>query len=275
MPTNPAESYEQYFVPALFRPCAERLVEFAQPRPGDRVLDVACGTAIVARTAAPLVAPTGSVAALDINPHMLAVARAAADEQGAAIVFHEGDAAALPFEDGWFDLVTCQHAFQFFPDQAAVAREIARVLTPGGRVAIATWKGLDRHPFYRELDTVMLRRFAISGIGQIFSYGDPAVLQKLLVSAGFENVTTHAMAITSTFPDAEAFLAMEIDIDVAAIPSMQQLSESERAAITAEIRDEVGPALQRYVRDGAVVMPFEAEFAAGQLVRTAPRANTL
>lgn len=275
MATNPAESYERYFVPALFGPCATRLVELIQPRPGERVLDLACGTGIVARQVASRVAPNGTVSALDVNPHMLTVARAAAEAEGAKIAFLEGNAENLPFDDGAFDLVTCQHAFQFFPNPDAVAREIARVLAPGGRVAVATWQGLDRHPFYQQLDAVMLRRFGISGIGQIFSFGDADALRKLLAGAGLENVAVQPMAITSTFPDASAFLAMEIDIDVAAVPSMQQLSDGERATITAELRDEIGPALQAYVSNGAVEMPFEAQLATGQRVRELAGANTL
>ncbi|MEX0783577.1 MAG: methyltransferase domain-containing protein [Dehalococcoidia bacterium] len=275
MATNPAESYERYFVPALFAPCAARLVELVQPRPGDRVLDLACGTGIVARQVVPRVTPGGTVSALDINPLMLEVARAAAQSEGAAIEFHEGNAEQLPFDDGAFELVTCQHAFQFFPDQLAVAREITRVLAPGGRVAIATWQGLDQHPFYERLHAAMTRRFGISGVGQIFSLGDADRLRSLLSSAGIEGAAVRPMSITSTFPDAAAFLAMEIDIDVAAVPSMQRISEGERAAITAELREEMEPALQVYVRDGAVTLPFEAQLTTGQRVREPAGAKSL
>jgi SAM-dependent methyltransferase len=267
MATNPAESYERYFVPALFEPCATRLVELTRPRPGERVLDLACGTGIVARRVAPIVAPGSAVTALDINPLMLEVARSAAAAEGATIDFREGNAEQLPFDDHSFDLVTCQHAFQFFPDPAAVAREIARVLVPGGRVAIATWQGLDEHPFYKQLDVAMTRRFGISGVGQIFSFGDADRLRSLLSSASIEDGAVQPMSIVSTFPDAAAFLAMEIDIDVAAVPSMQQISESERSAITAELREEMEPALRSYVRDGVVTMPFKAQLATGRRVR--------
>jgi ubiquinone/menaquinone biosynthesis C-methylase UbiE len=267
MTTNPAESYERYFVPALFAPCAIRLVDLTQPRPGEDVLDLACGTGIVARQMARAVSPGGSITAVDINPLMLDVARTVAASEGASIDFREGDAAHLPFDDQSFDLVTCQHAFQFFSDPGAVAREVARVLAPGGRVAIATWQGLDQHPFYERLDAAMMRRFGISGVGQIFSFGEADTLRSLLSSAGLEDGTVEPVSIVSTFPDAAAFLAMEIDIDVAAVPSMQQISEGERAAITAELREEMEPALRPYVADGVVTMPFAAQLAIGRRVR--------
>jgi len=100
------------------------------------VLDVACGTGIVARQAAPLVGADGQVVALDMNPAMLAVARALPAPSGATIHWREGDAMDLPFEDGAFDVVLCQHGLQFVPDRARAVREMRRVLAPGGRALV-------------------------------------------------------------------------------------------------------------------------------------------
>ncbi len=116
---NPAQAYESYFVPALFVPWTAVLLEHAAPRPGERVLDVACGTGVVARNAAPLVGSEGKVAALDISPAMLDVARSLPAPAGARIDWHEGSALALPFPSEAFDLVLCQQGLQFFPDRAA------------------------------------------------------------------------------------------------------------------------------------------------------------
>lgn len=265
--TNPAESYERYFVGPLFAPCAARLVELVAPKPGERVLDLACGTGIVARHVARRVGPTGAVTALDINPHMLAVAREAAAKEGARIDFYEGKAEALPFPDNSFDLVTCQHAFQFFEGRTTAAAEIRRILAPGGRAAIATWQGLSQHPFYAQIDRLMLERFGISGVGQIFSFGDAAELESLLSGAGLQGVTVEPMSIRSAFPNPDQFLAIEIDIDVAAVPSMQQMTPTERLAVVAELQTELAPSLQRYIHDGEVRMEFHAQLATGQRVR--------
>jgi ubiquinone/menaquinone biosynthesis C-methylase UbiE len=115
-PRNPAETYEQYFVPAMFIPWATILLRYASPQPGERVLDVACGTGIVARLAAPLVGSNGQVVALDINSAMLAVARTLPAPSGATIHWQEGNAMALPSPDDAFDVVLCQHGLQFVPD---------------------------------------------------------------------------------------------------------------------------------------------------------------
>ena len=113
------ELYQRYLVPAITAVWAADLVDQAAPRPGERILDVACGTGVVARAAAERVGGTGRVAALDINPGMLAVARSLPAAPGPAIAWHEGSVLALPFPDAAFDVVLCQIGLQFFPDRSA------------------------------------------------------------------------------------------------------------------------------------------------------------
>src|SRR3954468_24179080 len=146
--TDPANIYEERFVPAMFALLAQLVLATIGMQPGTRVLDVACGSGIVARTAAPLVGSSGQVAGLDANPAMLAVARQAAAADGLNIEWRVGNAQSLPFADRSFDLVLCQHGLQFFPDRLAALTEMHRVLAPGGRVAIVTWRGLDQHPLF-------------------------------------------------------------------------------------------------------------------------------
>ena len=119
-----AEAYERYAVASWSGPLAARLVALAAPREGERVLDVACGTGIVARLA---VGAGGSVAGVDLNEGMLAVAR----EQAPAIDWRQGDVEALPVADGAFDLVACQQGLQFFGHRAAALAEMRRALAPG------------------------------------------------------------------------------------------------------------------------------------------------
>jgi SAM-dependent methyltransferase len=126
-PTNPADTYESYFVPAKFGPCAQILLGQAKPQPGEHVLDVACGTGVVARMVAPWVGPTGRVVGLDINAAMLATARSQSTEIQPPIEFREGSALAMTLPDASFDLVVCQQGLQFFPDQSCgCARDATR-----------------------------------------------------------------------------------------------------------------------------------------------------
>jgi ubiquinone/menaquinone biosynthesis C-methylase UbiE len=149
---NPAETYESYMVPVLFAPSAERLIELARLRAGERVLDVGCGTGIVARRAAPRVGTDGRVTGLDLSPGMLAVARSVALRERLSIDWREGRAEGLPFADGEFDVVLCQYALMFFVNPLVALNEMRRVLADGGRAVIAVWQSLDAHAFYQLLD---------------------------------------------------------------------------------------------------------------------------
>jgi ubiquinone/menaquinone biosynthesis C-methylase UbiE len=259
--SNPAETYESYMVPTLFAPWASCLVRSAKPQPGERVLDVGCGTGIVARYVAPLAGPNGEVVGLDLNPNMLAVARATAEQERLAIDWQEGRAEALPFPDGRFDLVLCQFALMFFADRRAALGEMHRVLTDGGRVGLSVWQGLDRHPFYRALHEAIERRLGISGVREIFALGDADGLRTLLKDAGFRNVAVEPVSITARFPNPAGFLAGEIDVDTAAIPSMQHLDARGRRQITAAIRGDLAGPLREATEGGHVVIPFHAHVA--------------
>ncbi|WP_456822246.1 class I SAM-dependent methyltransferase [Bradyrhizobium sp. USDA 4502] len=130
---NAAETYEDALVPAVFAPWAPLVVALADPRAGERVLDVACGTGVVARLAAQRVGPAGSVTGLDLNPGMLAVAAsiaAARPTTSAPITWQEASATNMPLPAGTFDVVYCQLGLQFFPDRPRrTARDVSRAGT--------------------------------------------------------------------------------------------------------------------------------------------------
>ena len=129
-------------------PAAAQLVEAVAPDPAERVLDLACGTGVVARLAAPHVGVTGHVTGLDLNAGMLAVARALPPPSGASITWIEGNAMAIDLPDVSFDVIVCQQGFQFFPDQPAALREMHRVLVPGGQVLLLDHIGSSWQPLY-------------------------------------------------------------------------------------------------------------------------------
>src|SRR6516165_4091705 len=108
------ENYDRYLVPTIFGPWAADLVALAAPQPGERILDVACGTGAVARQAARWIGADGSVTGLDLNAGMLNIARAH-DQQG-TVKWREGSAQAMPFTEASFTLVLCQQGMQYFPD---------------------------------------------------------------------------------------------------------------------------------------------------------------
>jgi len=139
-----AELYQRHLVPGITSKWAEDLVHRAQLRPDEEVLDVACGTGVVARLAAKKMA-SGHVTGLDLNPGMLAVARGVVSE-GASVNWREGSALDLPFPSGRFDAVLCQLGLQFFPDQPKALREMRRVMRVPGRVALSVYSPIERTP---------------------------------------------------------------------------------------------------------------------------------
>lgn len=247
-PSTAAETYEQYYVPALFLPCAKILLQYAAPQPGERVLDVACGTGIVARLAASVVGANGQVVGLDVNPAMLAVARAHAAPSATTIRWQEGNAMALPFPDGVFDVVLCQHGLQFVPDRGASVREMRRVLVPGGRALAIVFQTLTRHPIYEALIESLARHLSVpvSALSIPFALCDADKLRTLFTVAGFEKVEILPESITVRFPEPERFIPLVVISSAWGLPAFTQLDASAQAALLESVRSEVEPTLRRY-----------------------------
>src|SRR5690242_10907757 len=137
-----AERYDRYVARYILGPWAPLLVDAAHLTPGERVLDVACGTGVVTRIAAERVGPAGHVIGLDLNPNMIAFARSRPVPEGAPIEWLEGSALDLPLDDAEVAIVLCQQGLQFFPDKALALREMRRVLGDGGRLALSVWSSI-------------------------------------------------------------------------------------------------------------------------------------
>jgi SAM-dependent methyltransferase len=235
-----AEIYEEFFVPALFRDWAPRVAEAARLSPGQAVLDVACGTGVLAREAAARVAPGGSTAALDRNEGMLAVARRTAP----AIDWHLGKAESLPFGDGRFDAVVSQFGLMFFEDRIAALGEMWRVLRPGGRLAVAVWDALAHSPGYAAMVALLQRLFGDRIANELrapFVLGEPGAFRSLLEAAGIAAAEIRTLDGTARFPSLEAWVRTDVKgwtladlIDDAQYRRLQQ-------EVQRELRAYVGP----------------------------------
>lgn len=177
-----AEIYERFFVPALFGPWPPILLDRVGLEPGHRVLDVGCGTGIVARAAAARVGAGGMVVGVDPNPGMLQVASAAAP----GVTWREGRAEELPFESDSFDRVFSQFALMFFEDRARALTEMARVVRSGSPVTVATWATLDDTPGYAAMAALLERLFGVEAADAIrapYVLGDAGELGALFGAA--------------------------------------------------------------------------------------------
>lgn len=187
-----ANAYEALFVPALFGQWTPIVADAAHIQPGQRVLDVACGTGILAREVTLRTGSRGRVAGIDPSPGMVAVAKQLAP----AVEWREGVAESLPFPDQSFDAVVSQFGLMFFTDRRQALREMLRVLTPEGRLAVAVWDSLDNIPAYASevalLEQTAGRR-AADALRAPFVLGNRKDLATLFSEAGVASaeVTTH------------------------------------------------------------------------------------
>ncbi len=256
--SSAAESYERYLVPSLFSPWASVLLDVAQPQRGERLLDVACGTGVVARTAASMLSRQGTVSGLDLDESNVAVARLVAEQEQLTISWHTGRAEELPFPEASFDLVVCQFGLMFFSDRSAALREMHRVLSPGGRVVLSTWQRLDRHPFHEAVHEATLARLGISTVASVFSLGDPDQLRALVQDAEFHDVRVLQRSVTSHFPNGHEYVEFELGFDPAQAPSLRQLDRTDQQHTMDEVRAELAARLSPFVHDGALVLPMHA-----------------
>lgn len=228
------ENYERYFVPVIGGPLARDLVDLAALRAGERVLDVACGTGIVARLAAGRVAPTGSVAGVDINPGMLAVARSVATPAGAPLRWFETTAEAMPLPDSAFDVVLCQLGLMFVPDKPAALGEMRRVLTSDGRAYLTVPRP---SAFFDVLDEAMARHVgpeAAAFVRMVFSLNDAGELERLVRTAGWQQVDVRMAAKQISLPAPAEFLWQYVSCTPLAA-TVAGLDERRRAALEDDV----------------------------------------
>jgi ubiquinone/menaquinone biosynthesis C-methylase UbiE len=252
--------YERYIVPAVTAVWAADLVARAMPRPGERVLDVACGTGIVARLAAEYLSGLGRLVGLDINSGMLAVARSILPPPGPRIEWVEGSALEMPYPDRAFDVVLCQLGLQFFPDRPAALREMWRVLEPDGRLALNVYTSIERNPAANVIAGALDRHLGPAASAPRRAehvLADPALLRGLAEEARFRDVTIHTTRKMVRFPSAREY----VRITFAASPLagiVGQIGETKREALTEAIAEELTAALQPQVGEAGLTFPQEA-----------------
>lgn len=251
-----SEAYEQYLVPPMFAPWAERLIDAVEIREGERVLDVACGTGIVARRAAPRTGERGTVVGIDVNDGMLEVAEATAAELRTQIEWRQGDATELPFEEGSFDVVFCQQALQFFDDVRAGVEEMHRVLEAGGRAASSVWRSIEYQPGYVVLADALDRHVgeeAGTMMRSPFPTWNEEDLRTHARDAGFDDVSISLEIGSMRYPSAEEFVRRE----AASSPLAEPIAAVERSARD-ELIDAVREGLDAYSDDDGITFPMES-----------------
>jgi len=257
-----AEVYESRFVPAIFGEWAPHLVQAAGVAPGQAVLDVACGTGVVAREAADRMGGRGRVVGLDLNQGMLAVAGRLRPD----IEWRQGDAAQLPFPDGSFHAVLCQSALMFFPDPAHALREMARVITADGTVAVQVWGRLESQPGYGPFFNAVARHVGPDGISLIGTYwihGDLDKLAALFESAGLQITATRTRLGIARFGSIDEVVKTEVE----STPLRERISDD----VYRRILEDSRRVLRQFLTEaGKVELPIE-----GHLISASHRQGRL
>ena len=253
-----AKAYEALFVPALFGQWAPQVADAAQIRPGQRVLDVACGTGILAREVASRIGSVERVVGIDPSPGMIALAKQLAP----AIEWREGVAESLPFADQSFEAVVSQFGLMFFTNRHQALREMLRVLAPGGRLAVAVWDSLDHIPAYASEVALLERmagRQAADALRAPFVLGNRKDLATLFSEAGVTSVEIITQHGTARFPSIRTMIEADLG---GWLPVMGVILTEEQCG---HIRQEAEQALSSYATaDGRVAFHLSVHLVTAQ-----------
>jgi SAM-dependent methyltransferase len=252
-----AAAYERYLVPLLFDRAARDLLDAVGVAPGDRVLDLACGTGAVTRHAARRTGPGGRVVGVDVNPAMLAEAAIHVRTDGGADVhLEEAHAEALPLPEASIDVACCQQGLQFVTDPAAALAELHRVMVPGGRLGLSLCRGLEHQPGYRPLVDALGRHVgadAAIGMGSPFALGDADEVRALVRAAGFRDLAVRITVWPVRVASPRTFLRGE----TASSPLGEVIAALD-ADVVAALLDDLAEGLAPHTDDAGLSFPFES-----------------
>ena len=204
-----ADAYEALFVPAVFSRWSGVVVDAAGVGHRHHVLDVACGTGVLAREAHARVGSEGRVFGVDVNPGMLAVAERRAPTLG----WRQASAESLPFADASFDAVVSQFGLMFFGNRVQALREMRRVLRPGGRLAVAVWDSLANNPAWAT-ETMLLEKRAGPSAAEALRaphvLGDRNLVRQLFAEAGLASAEISTQTRPAEFPSVRAMVEADL-----------------------------------------------------------------
>ena len=251
---NAAEIYEAQKVPAIFEPLARKTLDMVQLAPDEVILDVACGTGIVARTARQKLGPGPHIVGTDLNEGMIATARGLVGDNARSCEWHVADVTALPFADATFSVAICQQGIQFFPDREAALHEIHRVMRPGGRILISFWAGASE--FFAAL-AAALSRVVSDEVGDRslapFAFDDVDAVTTICRELGCVDILTTQIAVDRVIDNPYVAIPKEILANPVG-PAVQAAGD---AAMREIAQDTIG-ALSAFRHGSGLMVPQHA-----------------
>lgn len=252
--TSAAEIYEKQRVPAIFGPMAEATLDAISLPSPETLLDVACGTGVMARAVGARLSAPCQIIGCDLNPAMIKVARANTPENQHQFDWVEASADAMPIEDDAIDLAFCQHGLQFFPDKSAALAEIRRTLRKTAPLVVTCWKAIP--PFFEAVADVLQHRIgdaAATTAVKPFIWNDVDEIGALLSDTGFKVAAPKTLSVSRRLNAAPAVMRDEL----LSTPNEGALRAAGDEAIDVIVSD-ILVAVEQF-RDGEfLVMPQEA-----------------
>ncbi len=197
-----ARIYEAVYLPALFQEWCPRVSEEANVKPGDYVIDVACGTGALAVAVSGNVGLSGKTVGIDINDGMLDIAKS----KSSPVEWINAPAEALPFEGDYFDCVVSQFGLMYFENQENAIREMVRVLKQGGSLAVAVWNKLDNNPGLAAEEYLWQQVFDGEVDETPYRLGDRGALENLFKSSGLTDIQIATHEGTARFDSIESWI---------------------------------------------------------------------
>ena len=229
-------------VEAVSTPIREWMLRELSPRPGDKVLELAAGVGDTGFEAAATLGERGRLISTDFSPAMLAAARRRGSELGLTNVeYRLIDAERIELDRDSVDGVLCRFGYMLMADQAAALAETRRVLRPGGRLALAVWGAQERNPFFVTIAISLVQHGHLPMPEPpgppVFSMASAERTTALLEGAGFAEVRTEQVAVQFETPDVDEYLSVIADTAGPLGLALRGLSDSERAAVKADVED--------------------------------------
>lgn len=249
------------FTMAFLRPMGDEIIAALQPSKAAKVLDIATGTGEPGLSIASIY-PNSKVIGTDLAEGMLAIAEARARASHLTNYSTQvADASALPFPDASFDAISCRMGFMFFPEMQLAAKEIARVLRPGGRFSTSVWAAGDQNPWVSTMMAAIQRQAAppppVPGAPGMFRCAALGLVAGLLRDAGLRNVTEKEIVGKVAYESADQYWTMMMEVAAPVVAAMSKVDESTRA----RIKSDVYAALER--SGGVISLDYSARIISG------------
>lgn len=247
----------------FLQPVGDAIIKFIDPKGDDYILDIASGTGEPGLTIAALL-DSGKVVMTDLSDEMLQIAKDNAEKRGIRnIEVLNCDVSELPFKDNTFDSISCRFGFMFFPDMLLAAKEMVRVLKPGGNIATSVWNVPDKNDWVMAIlgrvNSTMGLPNIVAGSPGMFRCAEDGLVRDVFKQAGIKDVQQNEITWKRNFESTDVYWSMMTEVVSLIVNALGNADENQKAAIKENVYNE----FSRRYSDGKVVLDSSAYVISG------------